>query len=410
MALALVLCLGSALAALAASYVDGGTESNYAKITLKKTLNLSSNLTEPTAAFRYTLTPVKIDDDDSQPTKNTMPAISITDVTFGGDAVTSTAGGINTYSKESVAFPANTVTFPRAGVYTYTLAEMTNTYSVGTGETMTYDSTTYIIKLFVKNGTSGCYVFGAEAWTVDVGTGNPIAKIDPTPGSSVMEFVSNFSKTTIGEDPTSVGNKLFLSKGVTGDYADKSLYFSFVVMVTAPTSAPANTTYKAYVVDDTNTVVTAAANYSGTVEDDMNYGKYIKFTSGSDETVKLKHNQKLVFTELPIGTFYEMKEMATPDYKGSVQLYQGSSVPSAVTASIPNLALSSNEANGNAEASVFENPQNGVMFTNEHTATITPTGIIIDNLPFILLLIVAMAGLALFVVVKARKRRGYASR
>ncbi len=409
LALAIVLCLGTALPALATpTPVTGGTEGNHAKIALKKTLNLASNLTVPTATFQYTLTPVDIDGDPAQTI--VMPAISIPDISFNSlDTAASTAAGVASYSKESTAFPANSVIFPRAGVYTYSLAETTDTYSVTAGETMTYDNATYFIKLYVKNGTSGCYVATVEGWTTSGGVS--VTKTDPTPGSSDMAFVSNYSKTTAGEDPTALDilNKLFLTKGVTGEYADKSKFFTFTVKVTAPASAPV-VTYKAYVInDEDHTVVTSSANYSGSINSDLTYGEYIEFTSGNSNTINLKHKQKLIFIDLPVGTFYEMQEAAIPDYKGKVELYQGSTTPSSFQATDANIAVSTNSANSGNEAKVGEDPDNGARFTNEHTATITPTGIIIDNLPFILLLAVAVGALILGIVVKTRKRRGYTS-
>ncbi len=413
LALAVVLCLGTALPALAApTPVGGGTEGNHAKITLKKTLKLASNLTVPNATFQYTLAPVDIDGDTTQTT--VMPAISIPNILFGtGDTAASTANGVASYSKESAQFPANSVIFPRAGVYTYTLAETNGTYSVAAGETMTYDTVIYAIKLYVKNGTSACYVDTVEAWITSGGV--PVTKIDPTPGSSEMEFVNNYSKTTTGNNPTAsdILNKLFLSKGVTGEYADQSKYFTFTVKVTAPSSAPTVADgYRAYVINTEDlTVVTSSANYSGTIKTDLTYGDYIEFTSGNSKTINLKHNQKLVFIDLPIGTSYEMVENAASDFKGSVLLYQGSSSASGYMAPSSNTAVSTNSANGGNEARVAEDPSNGASFTNAYTAIVpTPTGIIIDNLPFILLLAVTVGALVLGMVVKTRRRRGYTSR
>lgn len=407
-ALTIALCLGTTLPALAAP-VTGGTEGNHAKITLKKTLNLASNLAVPAAMFQYTLTPVDIDGEATQTA--VMPAISIPDISFSSnDTATSTTAGVASYSKESAAFPANSVTFPRAGIYTYTLAE-NSTYSVATGETLDNVNATYVIKLYVKNGASSCYVDTMEAYTTSGGV--TTGKIDPVPGSSDMEFVSNYSKTTSGDDPTVMDNKLILIKTVTGEYADKSKYFTFTAKVTAPSSAPA-ANYKAYVVtviDNGTVVVTSSANYSGSIGNDPTYGDYIEFTSGNSKTINLKHNQALIFIDLPIGTFYEMQEAAAPGYKGSVLLYQGSTTPSNYPAPSDNMAVSTNTANSGNEARVAPNPDNGAHFINEHTATIpTPTGIIIDNLPFILLLAVAVGVLILGIFVKARKRRGYTSR
>lgn len=413
MALAIVLCLGTALPALAApTPVTGGTEGHHAKITLKKTLNLADTLAVPSATFQYTLTPVDIGGDVTQTT--IMPTISIPDISFSSsDTAASTVDGVSSYSKESAAFPANAVTFPKAGIYTYTLAETADTYSADATETMTYDTATYVIKLYVKNGSSACYVDAVEAYTTNE-SGQPVAKIDPTPGSSDMEFVNNYSKTTGSEDPLDSISNVRIMKQVGGDYGDKSKYFTFTVRVTAPSSAPA-VTYKAYVANlngDSGdyTVATSADNYSGPILTDV-YGDYIEFTSGNNETIKLKHLQFLIITNMPIGTFYEAQEAATPDYKGTVGLNRGGSITS-YTAPSENMAVSTNDANNGNEARVVgPSSANTAVFVNEHTAAPpTPTGVIIDNLPFILLLAVAVGALVLFVVVKARKRRGYASR
>lgn len=399
LALAFALCLGlgTALSALAAPVV-GGTEGSHAKITLTKTLRLSSNLGIPTASFSYSLTPVDIDGDTTQ--TGAMPAITIADVAFStGMTPNSTALNVNSYNKASAQFPADTVVFPKAGVYTYHLAETSGTYTAATGETMTYDPVTYLIKLYVKNGTSACYVYGIEAWTVDT-NGHAVGKVDVTPTDSELVFVSNFSKVT------DASNALFLSKEVSSAYADQTKYFSFNVKVTAPASAP-TATYKAYVLDASNAVVTAAANYSGSIDNDGS----ISITSDTDYTIKLKHGQRLQFGELPIGAYYEMTEAATPNYKATVKLYQGSTTPTSFTGSNFNVAVSTNEANNGNAAMVALNAQNGADFINAYNdANITPTGIIINNLPYFLLLTVAVGALVLFVTVKARKRQGYSSR
>lgn len=89
---------------------------------------------------------------------------------------------------------------------------------------------------------------------------------------------------------------------------------------------------------------------------------------------------------MPAGTKYTLTETEETDYTASYVIDSGTST-------------SSNQTNqvtiGNAASTV--------AFTNTYDDnSVTPTGIIINNLPFVLMVVIAGSGLALYVVSKRR--------
>jgi hypothetical protein len=126
---------------------------------------------------------------------------------------------------------------------------------------------------------------------------------------------------------------------------------------------------------------------------------YYTFTDGVAKTVNLKAGEKLVFITLPVGTGWTAVDTlgsATPfssyTATGSVN---GSAITGGGTAGV---SLSTGSQIVSATAS------NLAAFINDYTSQ-PLTGIIINNLPYILLVLLAIAILAAYVVGRSRRRR-----
>lgn len=418
------MCLGTLIPAFAAP--DTSPDSPAAVITKK--LEMPEGTAMPDATFSFKFEKVSVDDSSDaadleiMPTIGSIPSgetdavISITVDPAVDTGQTDDTSGVKSVIKESGNILDN-VTFPHAGVYVYNVKEV---QPATPNANYTFSQAEYLIRFYVNNENNDLYVnhVTAEIVVPDNGDKGSIGtKVSTAPGAedSKLIFTNTYTKTKEGEDPTSPENHtLAISKKVightSGDYADRTKYFPFVVTVTKPSLVTDQVTYKAYVVesadnngDVTYTVETSTKNYAGLSEDDTDtYGKYIQFTPGEPLTVNLRHGQTLAFTGglngLHIGAKYVATELAVEHYKAKAELLvDGAAIVFGNDTANKELSTSDRLIGENA---------NSAAFTNEYRE-ITPTGVVINNLPFIMILLLAAGALAGFVVVKSKKKNRY---
>lgn len=392
--------LGSFSAGAAGPAQSTGTEDNPAQAKIVKTLKYADGITEPDDQFNFTFTKVSVDDVTTPDALAVMPELSAS-VAFNDDTGKyndQTTEGLNVVSKQSANI-FDGKTFPHAGVYVYTVVEE-GTDAVGYG--MDYSEAVYTMRVYVKNGVNGTYVASvtAEKTTDDDGTTiEDGEKVDPTPDddtgdgiSNEFAFVNVFTKkggfnggdnTEIPEPTPDPGDKeypeylekiaaLVIDKTVAGEYGDKTMDFSFSLTLTkAPTA------------EDETYTATIYTRGNGTAVDTKTV------TPGTPCTFTLKDNQMLIFEDLPAGTTYDVSETAVAKYTTTTEL-----IANGVTTS------------GNAviDNALVGEEDNYARYTNTFDdSSVTPTGIIINNLPFILMIVLAGAGIVLFVITRRRK-------
>lgn len=391
--------LGSFSASAADPAQSTGTEDNPAQVKIVKTLKYADGITEPNEQFNFTFTKVSVDDVTTAEALATMPALSAS-VAFSDDTGKyndESTAGLNVVSKQSANI-FDGKTFPHAGVYVYTVEE---TGDDANGYGMDYSEAVYTMRVYVKNGTNGTYVASvtAEKTTDDDGTAiTDGEKVDPTPDDNPADGISNefafvnvFTKQggSEGDDnekPDPIPDEtdpeypeylekiasLVIDKTVAGEYGDKTMDFNFSITLTkSPTAEDSTYTAKIY------TRGTATAVDTKTV------------TSGTPCEFTLKDNQMLIFEDLPAGTTYNVTETTVAKYTATTEL-----VANGVT-------TSGNEIINNA---LVGEKDNYARYTNTFDdSSVTPTGIIINNLPFILMIVIAGAGIVLFVISRRRK-------
>ena len=131
--MAAVMCMGTVVSAAEEPTVPT------AKAEIQKDFQIAEGITVPGITFTFTFAGVEAD----------APAISAKTVAYSNaDTVTS---GI---SSKTVAEIFSGVTFPHAGVYTYTVQETAGETSVENG-TVTYDGSVYTVRVYVKNTENG---------------------------------------------------------------------------------------------------------------------------------------------------------------------------------------------------------------------------------------------------------------
>lgn len=405
LALAVMLCLGSMPSVFAAGDPITGTESDPAKAAITKNLQMPEGTTTPAATFIFKITAKTVDGVTA--TTTNMPAIADKTVTFAATDAGTTTGDVKSVKKETTDDIFKGVTWPHAGEYTYTITEQSGTYTTAAGETMTYSGGSYDVTVYVANGTSGLYVaaIGAKIVVTDNPGQTGGDKVDPTPGgdplvtgdSSKLIFTNTYIKTIVDprdptdptdpgdpDDPTNPDNQgISISKTVAGNYGDKTKGFTFNVTVTKNSLVTAHT-YTAYLMEGNTVVTDSSAN-------PISY----TFTPGTAQEVTLTDGQRLVCIGVEVGTRYVAVESAATGYTPSMSIVTAGGTPVVTGGTVSTLLSTGSQLAGDGA--------NSADFTNTYN-DVTPTGIIINNLPFILMIVLAAGAFVAFVVVKSRKR------
>ena len=371
-ALALTLCMGTAVPVSAGS----GTEDSPAKATITKKFQYARGISTPAATFTFAFT--KVSEDGAAPSTD-MPVITNKTVSYTAGEAGTTVANLTTVTKETTDI-LDGLTWPHAGEYVYSIVENESGYTIGTGETLTYSQATYKLYVRVANGTSGLYVANVMAERVVDDNGDTVSpgeKVDPEPGGGAgngLAFTNVFTKRGGGTD-TDV-DSLVISNAVDGTYGDRTKQFNFSLTVT-------------------NSPTSSATSYSGTITRADASTSTVTVTPDAAQTFTLAHGEKLTFSDLPAGTTYNLSQTGATGYKPSYKVIENGGTEIAASAA--------NFGDGLSTGSrlVGENV-NSADFTNTYN-TITDTGILVNNLPFIVLIGVSL--MALGAVVVSRKRK-----
>ena len=311
------------------------------RVPITKEFEMADGLKTPAATFKFTATP----------TTEGEPTATIADVSFTeGQAGTLKGEKYVLEGKTAISF---TGTWPHAGEYVYTVAE--------TQESMpnvTYDTSSYTLRVYVINGTNGLEV---EKITAQGANGK----------TDKILFTNTYAKN----DAT-----LTIEKNTEGDYADKTRKFDFEITFT-----------KSPMSDQTT--------FTGTIG-----AQSVEYTAGQTKTFKLADGEKLVFNNLPVGTTYMVKELAATDgYTPKVTVVENK------TTTVTNKTVQETEAldtlKENGKNNLVGENENKVTFTNTYK-DVAVTGIVMNNLPFILLVAVAIVAFVSLAVIKRRRTSG----
>ena len=402
----------SAFAATANTDVDTANQAY-----LVKYLELADGTTNPNEAFNFTFTSV-----------NGAPAVANQTITPA--TATAADDGASVYGAKSFKDILASVDFPNAGTYQYLVAE-----TAGSTAEMTYDNSVFLLSVSVKNTSDGGLEIGqiiasevelnddGTPKTNDDGSYATGAKVDlnakdptdpdgdgtsgaptgdtgtATTGTSTMgvtyyglTFDNNYQKTVTNpvtpnpSDPTAGSyGALGVAKTITGSYANKTQKFIFSVQLTLPANytgaAPT-----AYVYNGTTKGSAVTANY------DAESGLYTYNPELSD-------GDALVFDTLPAGTEYTVTEKQDANYKAEVTIVQAGVKGSTDAENdwgvdpTMNTAVRITDATG-ANVADVEN-----IYNDDAN---TPTGILINNAPYIVLAVIAIGGSTAYIVKRRR--------
>lgn len=284
----------------------------------------------------------------------------------------------------------NFSTFTEAGEYEYTVKEtQTADPAVADGEheKMIMSKAEYTMDVYVTENTEGNLVIDniiVKKMKDDKGDDAQGTKVTDIGDTDTNGF--NFTNTYVqeagtGTNPTTPDpdyknyGSLNVSKTISvpeGVQADANKEFDFTATFKFPDGTDANTF--------------GGVKGNGTVISLKKDGTY---------TFKLKTTEKMKFTGVPVGTKISVTESATPNYKGSAAVVINGAAQDTVTAGKYDEAITvSDKTLGKAK--------NTVDVTNTYNYVPT-TGIIMNTLPYVLM--IALCGVALIAFVGFKRRR-----
>lgn len=403
-ALCLLLCLSLAATAFAASNDPyPAADSGFVKV-----LNISNQIDDPGLDFEFSFAPnTAASTDGAAADSFSVKLVSAASTTTGDDVKKMEVSGDQQsgYWKITELFPATTDGkiahgINHAGTWAFTVTESTAGYAERVLSTSTVDGVTktvyekltvgpnpsYTLQLDVINGTDGKLAIAGVIVKIDNEKKDPtITKIPGTPGSdgtdggerwtSGFEFANTYTQRVEKTGPSGKEGALTLTKSVVtenqaqnGDRGDKTLAFQFSMTLTVPESSGV-TSVTATIKRDTAQPIIAPEG--------VTLADSVTFTPGTAATFYLSDSDKLVFESLPVGAGFEISET---DY--SAKNYAG--------------------AIDNAKDNITATGDFDVTCTNTYTPT-PPTGIVVNNLPFALIVVLALSGMAVYFVSNRRK-------
>lgn len=340
----------------------GDTATKTTEAYISKTFNTEVGKNE---TFSFKATPVP-----GNTEKVTIPDINFTESETG-----------TTTKRAKVSFPEWT----DAGKYEYTVTETGATPAITDTkhQTMIMSKAEYTMDVYVSNSGSGFEISNiiVNKKKDDKGTA-ATGKVDiSNTDKNGFKFTNTYvQEAGTGIDPTNPDptyakdGSLNVTKAIeaNGGTVDTSKMFDFTATFNFPTGTDANTLGGVKDADGNTIAINEAGTY----------------------TFKLKANKNMKFTGVPVGTKISVVESATPNYKGSAE---------SVFNGVPQTKV---EASKYDEAITVKNTlgqkQNKVDVTNTYNYVPT-TGIIMNTLPYVLMIALCGAALMAFVVFKRRR-------
>ena len=266
------------------------------------------------------------------------PNATIGSLTYSNADTAEVKNGLSSFDKEAdITFE----TFPHAGLYEYTIRE-----TAGTENGITYDTAAYHLNVYVVNEENG----NLEVRSIT-------AEKDGAKQEE-LSFTNTYRKNS----------SLTISKSTEGMHADKTKDFEFTIKFErAATESDEIDVYTGIIGDET-----------------------VNCKVGEETTFELHDGESLVFDCLPAGTHYVVSEIAEEDgYTPSIKVVENG---------VQTLETTVSEKEGISSAktgiTLVGEGTNKVEFTNTYQ-DIALTGIALNNLPFIILIILAIGALLL---------------
>lgn len=321
--------------------IGDSTNNNNAKASITKNLEIPEGATIPNATFNFT---VRKDTADA-------PNALINPISYNSsDSKGDLANGRYTISKDSVI---SFGTFPHAGVYEYTVTETQGNEHIDNG-TVTYSKESYKLRVYVENKDDNSVYIKAIT-----------AEKDGQKQPKVL-FTNTFSKK----------NSVIIYKKTEGNFSDQPEEFNFTINFLKSDTGE----------DFTDDYIAETGKQDTTTAE--NDGFHFSLAGG----------ENIQFENLPVGTRYVVTETGASGYTPEVTVVEnGQELPARKGTEGSDLS----SAAENSSNLLGENT-NTVTFVNRYK-DIAITGMIINNLPFVML--ISIAGLAFISLAVIKRKR-----
>ena len=309
----------------------------------------------------------------------TAANVTIPDISFTAEQTGTTK------QRAKVNFP----TFTEAGEYEYTVTEtQTADPAVADGEhkKMIMSKAEYTMDVYVTENTEGNLVIDniiVKKMRDDKGDDAQGTKVTDIGDTDTNGF--NFTNTYVQEAGTG-------TNPTTPD-SDYTNYGSLNVSKTIDANGGTADTAKQF--DFTATFKFPAGTDAATLGGVKGNGATIKIGQDGTYSFKLKTTESMKFTGVPVGTKIAVTESGTPNYKGSAAVVINGTTQDTVTATKYGEAITVSEKS-------LGQMKNTVDVTNTYNYVPT-TGIIMNTLPYVLM--IALCGVALIAFVGFKRRR-----
>lgn len=380
---------------------------------LTKVIKIPEGVIVPNLVFDFDAVPLGIADENGAPQQDSsQPEWNLPSIKFSEDSDNPDKGGsgnktvkttdnllvkkvINETTilqlKDASADDA-TVNFEHAGVYLYEVTEIAPDPLDPEDVITHYSQAKYTVRVYVENiedkdGNSLLTVKGLTILKVTDDNGGDVgAKVDPTPGSDTEYGGSEFRFVNEFWDDTN----LEIEKQVTGNAGDRTKKFDFEITL------------------NVSTVVAAPADRKLTYTLSSAPKDSIEYNGVNPILVKLNHGEKIIFKNLPVGSTYNVVETIAKGYTPSA-VVTGRGTNGVATNGTPDDGKFTVEVSGtsdllvDAEDLTAQTPiKNTTIVTNEYKDP-SITGVLTDNFPFIVMVLVAGAGIVFLTVSKRRR-------
>lgn len=348
--LAGVLFLNAGTAALAAENTVPDIKDH---LEVVKYFEMAEGLSTPNINFTFTA-------ENSGQNPEHTPELPVNNISYETKDTADVENGKVTIQKTGQIILPEADQFPHAGEYLYTIKE-NNEHAQNSH--ITYSEEQYTLRVRVKNADmgKGLVIASVSANKDSAGdTDKDKNKVDE------IAFTNTYGKNS----------SLTIEKNTTGDFADKTKKFEFTITFTKKAE------------DD-------VSEYKGMIDNQP-----VDCTAGTPKTFWLANDEKLVFNNIPVGTRYVVEEAASEDgYTPSVTVTENDTEQPKKTAEGEKQGISSAPDNGTD--SLVGEYENKVVFENAYQ-DIAITGVMMNNLPFILLVAVAASALGILIFMKKK--------
>ena len=242
-------------------------------------------------------------------------------------------------------------TLTKPGEYTYQVTE-----TAGNEDGVIYSTENYTVRIYVANKSDG----GFYIKTITAEKDNE--------KQSQIDFTNVYTKNA----------SLKITKDVEGEMADKTKDFTFKIKF-----------------EKSATEAESVTEYTGKIGEED-----VKCLIGTETEFQLHDGESLEFSNLPAGTRYVVSEIEEQDgYTPAVSVVENG-VQGTTLNGVDGTDLASADT---GKTNLVGEKENSVTFTNTY-GDVAITGVVSKNLPFILMISVAVVGFGLTVVLKRGRK------